>query len=116
MELFRITPAVAIEHQDAYHLWYRLNKELFPSLDRPLFTCFLCMPPDTSSWFKSGDSYNFMKLISDLMKYEGNENNCIKNKYENSNDDYLPIPDHIELDTCNIETNNLDKGGHGREY
>ena len=60
------------------------------------------------------------------MKYEGrgevtirgdfnsiiaNENDCIESNDENSNDDYLPIPDDIELDTCNIERNTLDVGG-----
>ena len=88
-----------IEHQDAYHVWYRLNKELFPSLSRPLFICFLYIPPDTSSWSRSGDSYNFEKLISDVMKYEdrgeiiimgdfnsriANENDCIESNDENS--------------------------------
>ena len=81
----------------------------------------------------SGDSYTFEKLISDLMKYEGrreviimgdfnsripDENDCVESNDENSNDDYLPIPDDIELDTCNIERNTLDIGGiscRGRE-
>ena len=41
-----------------------------------------------------------------------NENDCIEsNDHESSNDNYLPISDDIELDTCNIEINTLDIGG-----
>ena len=57
-------------------------------------------------------------IMGDFDSRIANENDCIKSKDENSNDDYFPIPDDIELDTCNIDRNTLDKGGisgHGRE-
>ena len=60
----------SIEKQDSYHVWYKLDKKHFPTLNKSVYICFLYIPPGTSRWFKSGNSYNFEKLIEDVAKYE----------------------------------------------
>ena len=39
-----------IEKQDAYHVIYKLDKNLFPALDKTLYICFLYIPPMVSIW------------------------------------------------------------------
>ena len=51
-------------------MWYKLDKKLFRTLNKSVYICFLYIPPGTSRWFKSGNSYNFEKLIEDVAKYE----------------------------------------------
>ena len=113
-----------IEKQDAYHIIYKLDKNLFPALDKTLYIFFLYIPPNDSQWFQSGGSYNFEKLMSDIAKYEGmggeviilgdmngriaNENDFIENNEENSNDDYLPIPEDFDNDNPIKKRNTLD--------
>ena len=123
-----------IEKQDAYHVIYKLDKNLFPALDKILYICFLYIPPNDSRWFQSGGSYNFEKLMSDIAKYEGmggeviilgdmngriaNENDFIENNEESSNDDYLPIPEDFDYDNPIKKRNTLDTdvvSGHGKD-
>ena len=59
-----------IVYQDSYHAWYKLEKSLFPSLGKAFYICFLYIPPNSSTWFRSGNSYNYDKLMLDFAKYE----------------------------------------------
>ena len=123
-----------IEYQDSYHAWYKLDNKLFPALNKPLYFCFLYIPPNTSRHFKSGISYNFEKLMSDVAKYENmggevfimgdtnariaEENDFLENNDENVVDDFLPIPDDLELDNNITKRKTLDDrevSGHGKE-
>ena len=52
-------------------MWCKLNEELFPTLGKALYICFLYIPPNTSRWFKLGKCYNFKKFMADVAKYEG---------------------------------------------
>ena len=123
-----------IEYQDAYTLWFKLNEELFPSLGKTRYICFLYIPPSNSRWFQSGKSYNFEKLMDDVAKFEGlgaeviimgdmngriaQENDFLNPNNENDIDDYLPIPDDFEMDNSIVNRSTLDKteiSGHGRD-
>ena len=123
-----------IKKQDAYHVIYKLDKNLFPALDKTLYICFLYISPNDSQWLQSGGSYNFEKLMSNIAKYEGmggeviilddmnrriaNENDFIENNEENCNDDYLPIPEDFDYDNPIKKRNTLDTdvvSGHGKD-
>ena len=85
-------------------------------------------------WFKSGNSYNFEKLIEDVAKYEsmggeviimgdtnariGEENDFVENNYLNAPDDYLPTPYNFEVDINVKKRKTLDNkelSGHHKQ-
>ena len=112
------------ECQNSYHVWYKLDKKTFPTINKSIYICFLYIPPSSSRWFQSGYSFNFEKLMQDVAKYEsmggeifimgdlnariGKENDFIKNNDLNAQDDYLPIPDDFKVNTNIRKRNTLD--------
>ena len=125
-----------IVYQDSYHAWYKLEKSLFPSLGKTFYICFLYIPPNSSTWFRSENSYNYDKLMLDIAKYESmggeviiigdmnariaEEVDFVENTDENAQDDYLPIPDEFEHDnSCGVKKrkalDNKEVSGHAKE-
>ena len=99
-----------------------------------IYICFLYIPPSSSTWFQSGYSFNFEKLMQDVAKYEsmggeifimgdinariGEENDFIENNDLNAQDDYLPIPDDFEVNTSIRKRKTLDNikvSGHHKQ-
>ena len=60
----------SIECKDNYHVWYKLDKKIFLTINKSIYVCFLYIPLSSSRWFQSGSSFNFEKLMQDVAKYE----------------------------------------------
>ena len=59
----------SIEISDSYHFWCKLNKELFNWVN-DLYICFLYIPPNSATSYKSGVSLNFESLQTECASFD----------------------------------------------
>ncbi len=110
----------SIEISDSYHFWCKLNKELFNWVN-DLYICFLYIPPNSATSYKSGVSLNFESLQTECASFDekglvlilGDVNgrtNDVNDFIENEElDSYLPVDDQYLPDSTLDKSINSDK-------